>query len=119
MKKIVDYIKAHPCITIVHMLGVLMVILCFFFEPWAATGARNFLSIGSGSVIKKIMPAGALSFLGLERYSSAHKIDKERGGTGFLYFLKGVFYIFLWFFVYYLVSWMLYRFGYYSYSRLV
>lgn len=30
MKKIVDYIKAHPCITIVHMLGVLMVLLCFF-----------------------------------------------------------------------------------------
>lgn len=115
MKKIVDYIKAHPCITIIHTLGALMILRCFFSEPWAATGARNFLSIVSGSGSGKSNHI-ALPLLGFGAYSASHRIDREREGTGFLYFVKGCFFILLWFFVYYLVSWLLYQFGYYSWS---
>ena len=116
MKKIFDYIKAHPCITIIHTLGALMILRCFFSEPWAATGARNFIHMFFEPGNRRVIPAGALSFLGFGAYSASHRIDREREGTGFLYFVKGCFFILLWFFVYYLVSWLLYQFGYYSWS---
>lgn len=115
MKKIFDYIKAHPCIIIIHTLGILLVLMCFFDESLAKTGAHNFLSIVSGSGSRRGSHA-AVPLLGFEGYSASRRIDREREGTGFLYFVKGIFYIFLWFFVYYLVSWLLYQFGYYSWS---
>lgn len=114
MKKIFDYIKAHPCITIVHTLGILLVLLCFFYEPLAETGARNFLHISSEPGSKRIIPAGALSFLGFGAYSASNRLNREWESTGGIKFLEGCFFVLLWIFVFYTVSWLLYRFGYYS-----
>lgn len=118
MKKIFDYIKAHPCITIIHTLGALMVLLCFFFEPWAYTGALNFISLfsesGSGNRNRIAVP-----LLGFGAYSASNMINRERERAEFTKFIEGFFFVLLWFCIYYTVSWLLYRFGYYNYSRLV
>lgn len=120
MRKIFDYIKAHPCITIIHTLGALMVLMCFFFESWAATGALNFISLFSESGSRNRNRV-ALPLLGFGAYSASksNMINRERERAEFTKFIEGFFFVLLWTFVYYLVSWLLYRFGYYNYSRII
>lgn len=113
MKKIFDYIKAHPCITIVHTLGILLVLLCFFYEPLADIGARNFIHIFSESGGKRRIGI-VVPCLGFGAYSASNIINRERESTEDIKLLEGFFFVLLWFFVFYTVSWLLYRFGYYS-----